>query len=159
MAKQIIRLTESDLHNIIKETVRNILKENIEGENYLFDILNGTFDDVVDVEKNDDFYQCHFIVEGESGEFYNIYANAIYFLTHGMGSNDYDMPNDPDEFDVQLDSIDIKKVDGETSEEIDMFYDGSNEELNNIITQKVYDEIQQMDLEYTDDNDDFYYED
>jgi DNA-binding transcriptional regulator YhcF (GntR family) len=28
--KQVIRLTESDLHNIIKESVKNILKENDE---------------------------------------------------------------------------------------------------------------------------------
>ena len=28
MKKQVIRLTESDLHNVIKESVKNILKEN-----------------------------------------------------------------------------------------------------------------------------------
>ena len=34
MGKQIIRLTESDLHQMVKEAVNKILKENMEGEGF-----------------------------------------------------------------------------------------------------------------------------
>ena len=33
--KRRIRLTENDLHNIIKESVKKVLNEEIEGKNYL----------------------------------------------------------------------------------------------------------------------------
>ena len=39
MARQIIKLTESDLHNIIKESVNKILKEN------LYDYTDGQIND------------------------------------------------------------------------------------------------------------------
>jgi hypothetical protein len=34
--KKIIRLTESDLHDIVKESVNRILKENGEGQNHIY---------------------------------------------------------------------------------------------------------------------------
>lgn len=45
MKQKLITLTESDLHNIVKESVGRILKESIDYENVeVFNVLNDNFD-------------------------------------------------------------------------------------------------------------------
>jgi Cdc6-like AAA superfamily ATPase len=53
MAKKLVRLTESDLHNIIKESVNKVLKEDIslDYKNELKNILNKAFSNLNDNEK------------------------------------------------------------------------------------------------------------
>jgi hypothetical protein len=57
--KQIIRLTEGDLHNIIKESVNKILKENFETEAFSDIYQPHNFSD-----PNKDYYNGYVIVDG-----------------------------------------------------------------------------------------------
>lgn len=59
MKKQIVRLTESDLHNIIKESVNKILKENFETEAFSDVYQPHNFSD-----PNKDYYNSYVIIDG-----------------------------------------------------------------------------------------------
>ena len=156
MTKKIIRLTEGDLHKIIKESIKQILKEDFDNMDYVSDIINGEFDKNQDVEDKDGYYEIYLICEGQSGTFYNIYVDATYTFTHGAKSRDYDVPDDSDEFEIQIEKIIIKKFDEGLNDEIDLNYDNRCEELNDIIKEQVYEKMSYIDLDYTDELDDFY---
>lgn len=75
MKKQIIRLSESDLHRIIKESVNNILKNNYN--------INEAFSDVYQPHNfsdiNKDYYQSYVIVDGTKAVLgnYDNYEEAV----------------------------------------------------------------------------------
>ena len=69
MKKQVIRLTESDLHKIIKESVKNILKEDFYDNMYnLHDFEHFNNDD------NNDYYTAYVVVNNGDGAVLSNYS-------------------------------------------------------------------------------------
>ena len=75
--KQIIRLTEGDLHNIIKESVNKIIRESIKN------VMNEAFSDVYQPhnfsDPNKDYYNGYVIVDGTRAVLgqYDNYEEAV----------------------------------------------------------------------------------
>ena len=106
MKKQIIRLTEGDLHRIIKESVNRILKEDVFNNNNMsmpvFEIENINNIELNNIEGD----VAIFNASGNDGSEYQIYVT--FHTIEGRGtipSHDYDVPDDYDG-----DTIDIVKV-------------------------------------------------
>ena len=143
MGKKIIRLTESDLHNIIKETVKKVIGENVMCENYISDILNGNIK-----EHTFSYYNCRLNYSKDTAllecngvnDYYEITATFDYDVKEGQKSYDYDMPDDPDELYVTLKNVRVITF-NEEGEEIDLKYRGDCEELNDIIENIIYDKL------------------
>ena len=118
MGKVIIRLTESDLHRIVNESVTRILKE--EDNSFLLQVISqkivqkgsiyavngGSNDAQIDLGNGKTAY-IEFIVESDP------------YLQKGMKSGSYDVPDDNDEIIdepiVQVENIEIWMNDGENS--------------------------------------------
>lgn len=104
--KKIIRLTESDFHNLIKRSVERILRE--QDDTFLLQdiaqyiVQRGEID--VNPGEND------LEVELQDGRLvyikYNVLCNP--YLHQGMKSSDYDVPDDPDEI---IDDWDVEIID------------------------------------------------
>lgn len=113
--KKIIRLTESDLHNLVQRSVLRILREE---DNSL--LLQSIAQSIVSQGQLD-------VTAGENeGEFYlqgGDYAYISYnvecdpYMQQGMRSNSYDVPNDDDQIidkpTVEVGSIEFCNRDGE----------------------------------------------
>lgn len=88
MKKRVIRLTESDFINIINDSVRRIIKENIEEnqmEGNLQDVINGLYENGSDTQTIDSEGDCVATLEilGESGIVYfvDVTLNVHYEYT------------------------------------------------------------------------------
>jgi hypothetical protein len=106
MKKQVIRLTEGDLHRIIKESVNRILSEDVFNNNNMsmpvFEIENINNIELNNIEGD----VAIFNASGNDGSEYQIYVT--FHTNEGQGnipSYDYDVPDDYDG-----DTIDIVKV-------------------------------------------------
>lgn len=106
--KKIIRLTESDLHGIVKRSILNILREQndvlllqqIAQKLAQSTIYAKSGENEEDVELQDGMYATiRYTVESDP------------YVRKGMKSHDYDVPNDPDEVidnpNVIVDEIDV----------------------------------------------------
>lgn len=118
MKKVILRLTESDIHNMIRSTVNRMLKEDVLSQgvgefDYKSDILKGRIDGG-HISANDN--EVEFEVIGKSGAEYSIYATVSCDVQRGMRSMDYDVPDDPDECSAKIISLEIAKYDEETND-------------------------------------------
>jgi len=118
MGKQIIRLTESDLHNIIKESVQKVLSEGFNTPSndsmYLDLIADGLqYISKEEIENNPDNVIVPLSDDyDENGK--NIAIISCDFsdnrmLRHGWRSNDRDLPDDPDEFEGECNVV-INKI-------------------------------------------------
>jgi len=104
--RKIIRLTESDLHNLVQRSVERILRE--QDDTFLLQdiaqyiVQRGEID--VNPGEND------LEVELQDGRLvyikYNVLCNP--YLHQGMKSSDYDVPDDPDEI---IDDWDVEIID------------------------------------------------
>jgi len=124
MKKQILKITENELHSIIKESVRHIIKETLSsnGEyDVLKDIMNG------EVMKDRYGYACSIVpyeensygcieVQGVSGNEYNITVYGSGCLKkRGADARwlcsieDY-RPDEPHEFEHFIDKVIIEKI-------------------------------------------------
>lgn len=112
MTKKLIKLTESDLHRIIKESVKKVLKENLYGMNRLqgkelYDRIDEYLSEIGDVEVCR-FYCTDSIIniamnqalgrEGQS-KIFNIMRNLGYKCVNAGGNGKYIMFDF--EFDLQ----------------------------------------------------------
>ena len=110
MKKVVYRLTENDLHNMIKNTVDKILKESIFDNNNMSvdeSIINNI--DNIDINEIND-NEAIFDAYGKDGSNYQIYVS--FYVSEGMGeipSNDYDVPNDFDSDTIEIESVHITK--------------------------------------------------
>ena len=117
MGKVIIRLTESDLHRIVNESVTRILKE--QDDSFILQVVaqqlaqkgsihavNGTNDTDVELGNGKTAY-IEFTVE------------SYPYVQKGMGSGSYDVPSDADEIidspSVYVDKVEIWMNGGENS--------------------------------------------
>lgn len=106
MKKKVLRLTESDLHNIIKRTVQRIIKEDVLNNNNMSmsvsEISNINHIEINEIKDGNAIFNA----SGNDGSEYQIYVT--YYVNEGKGvipSHDYDVPDDYDN-----DTIDIIKV-------------------------------------------------
>ena len=118
MKKQVIRLTEGDLHRIIRSTVNRILKEDVFDNNNMSmshsEIDNINYLDIDTVSDN----EAVFNASGADGSEYQIYVD--YYVSEGMGtipSRDYDVPDDYDEDKIEIISVSMTKWNDMNEEE------------------------------------------
>jgi hypothetical protein len=113
--KKIIRLTESDLHNLVQRSVAMVLQEQQDNNLLLQSIAQSIAQkgrlDVILGENDTD-------IELQGGRFANITFEVIGdpYMKRGMRSNSYDVPDDPDEIidnpTIEVGSIEYCNNDG-----------------------------------------------
>lgn len=124
MKKIIYRLTENDLHNLIKETVTKILKEDVLDNNNM-SVNTSVVNDIDDVELDtidNKANEAVFNGYGKDGSTYQIYAK--FYVSEGEGvipSYDYDVPDDYDADTINISDVHITKW-NEDNEEIEVPY-------------------------------------
>lgn len=115
--KKLIRLTESDLHKVIKRSVSRILKESQET-----DILSQIVQGIMNMGeiKGDSSYENEISdIELDNGNvaFITYEVSDGRYLQRGMSSYDRDVPDDPSEvmgdYDIEVTAIEIYTDDGE----------------------------------------------
>ena len=104
--KKLIRLTESDLHNLVQRSVLRVLRE--QDENFLLQSIAQSLvqqrlvanqgENEIEVQlQGDAIAQITFVVESSP------------YMRQGMKSNSYDVPDDPDEI-VDNPTIEVVEV-------------------------------------------------
>lgn len=150
--KRIIRLTESDLHNFIKRSVERILREQGGDDLLLQSIAQGLVQQQLSVSPGENEAEVELGEDTFAYVKYNVLCSP--YLKQGMRSNDYDVPDDPDEI------IDEPKVE---VIEVDYCQDGDcNPIQDNGIIQKALQnniEVDYSDYNVPSEEDYFYYED
>lgn len=110
--KKIIRLTENDLHSIVKNTLSKVIKEsNNEPIDITEGVISSIWDSNYDFDRWEDGWHREVDFANEAGESYilDIYINRE--VKPGLKSHDYDVPDDPDEINVTLDIDNIRAFD------------------------------------------------
>jgi hypothetical protein len=152
--KKIIRLTESDLRGIVQRSVLRVLQEQNDFGLLLQSIAQSIVQKgEIDVNPGENDLE----VELQDGRLVYIKYNVLCspYLRQGMKSNDYDVPDDPDEIidDWDVEIIDICLYD----------YDDNEVTINdNGIVRKSIKRVLQIDYSNYDapsEEDYFYYED
>jgi hypothetical protein len=152
--KKIIRLTESDLRGIVQRSVLRVLQEQNDFGLLLQSIAQSIVQKgEIDVNPGENDLE----VELQDGRLVYIKYNVLCspYLRQGMKSNDYDVPDDPDEIidDWDVEIIDICLYD----------YDDNEVTINdNGIVRKSIKRVLQIDYNNYDvpsEEDYFYYED
>ena len=159
--KKIIRLTESELHGIIMNAVKKVLRESNEGQQFIQAIADGINtqwnpmyltpgDNEIDIDLGENTTAW---IEFE------LVCNP--YVRSGMKSNDYDVPDDPDEI------VDEPKVEI-TNIVIYFDNDGSEQQItdNGVIQSTIQNKVDNggIEIEYDwgrvpSEEDYFYYED
>lgn len=118
MKKKVLRLTESDLHNIIKRTVQRIIKEDVLDNNNInmtvSEISNINHIEIDTIENGEAIFNA----SGNDGSQYQIYVS--YYISEGMGeipSSDYDVPSDYDGDSIHVMSVTMTKWNDMNEEE------------------------------------------
>ena len=150
--KKIIRLTESDLHNFIKRSVERILREQGGDDLLLQSIAQGLVQQQLSVSPGENEAEVELGEDTFAYVKYNVLCSP--YLKQGMRSNDYDVPDDPDEI---IDEPEVEAI------EVDYCQDGDcNPIQDNGIIQKALQnniEVDYSDYNVPSEEDYFYYED
>lgn len=150
--KKIIRLTESDLHNFIKRSVERILREQGGDDLLLQSIAQGLVQQQLSVSPGENQAEVELGEDTFAYVKYNVLCSP--YLKQGMRSNDYDVPDDPDEI---IDELEVEVI------EVDYCQDGDcNPIQDNGIIQKALQnniEVDYSDYNVPSEEDYFYYED
>ena len=150
--KKIIRLTESDLHNLVQRSVERILREQGGDDLLLQSIAQGLVQQQLSASPGEN--EAEVELDGDTFAYvkYNVLCNP--YLKQGMKSSSYDVPDDPDEI------IDEPKVE---IIEIDYCQDGDcNPIQDNGIIKKALEnniEVDYSDYDVPSEKEFFYYED
>lgn len=115
--KKIIRLTENDLHRLIKNTLSKVIKEsNNEPIDITEGVISSIWDSNYDFDRWEDGWHREVDFANEAGESYilDIYINRE--VKPGLKSHDYDVPDDPDEINITLDIDNIRAFDADGEE-------------------------------------------
>ena len=104
--KRIIRLTESDLHNLIQRSVERILREQGGDDLLLQSIAQGLVQQQLSASPGEN--EAEVELDGDTFAYvkYNVLCNP--YLKQGMRSSSYDVPDDPDEI---IDDWDVEIID------------------------------------------------
>lgn len=137
--KKIIRLTENDLHHIITNVVNRVLKEDMDYENYISDIIHARRIDDASIEfKNSTYDECEMNVIGRSGQEYHLFLSVNGNYSEGRKSFDYDVPDDEPETDYEITDIKISKYDENTNSYIDVPLKGDIYQLTKVLKPHIH---------------------
>ena len=110
--KRIIRLTESDLHNLIQRSVERILRE--QDDNLLLQsIAQGLVQQQLSASPGEN--EAEVKLGGDTLAYVKYSVLCSPYMRQGMRSNSYDVPDDPDEI---IDNPEVEVI------EIDYCQDG-----------------------------------
>jgi hypothetical protein len=102
--KRVIRLTESDLHNLIQRSVERVLRE--QGDTLLLQEIAQYIVQKGGIIANPGENELELYLKDGRQVFIIYIVSCNPYLRQGMRSNDYDVPDDPDEiiddFDVEI---------------------------------------------------------
>ena len=150
--KRIIRLTESDLHNLIQRSVERILREQGGDDLLLQSIAQGLVQQQLSVSPGENEAEVELGEDTFAYVKYNVLCSP--YLKQGTRSNDYDVPDDPDEI---IHEPEVEVI------EVDYCQDGDcNPIQDNGIIQKALQnniEVDYSDYNVPSEEDYFYYED
>ena len=106
--KRIIRLTESDLHNLIQRSVERILREQGGDDLLLQSIAQGLVQQQLSASPGEN--EAEVELDGDTFAYvkYNVLCNP--YLKQGMRSSSYDVPDDPDEI-IDEPKVEIIEID------------------------------------------------
>lgn len=114
--KKIIRLTESDLHNIVQHSVARVLQEQQDTNLLLQSIAQSIAQQRklnVNVGEND----SEFRLQGDRFAYITFEVDCDPYMQKGMRSGDYDVPDDADEIIdepiIEVGSIELCNNEGE----------------------------------------------
>ena len=150
--KRIIRLTESDLHNLIQRSVERILREQGGDDLLLQSIAQGLIQQQLSASPGEN--EAEVELDGDTFAYvkYNVLCNP--YLKQGMRSSSYDVPDDPDEI---IDRPEVEVI------EVEYCQDGDcNPIQDNGIIKKALEnniEVDYSDYDVPSEKEFFYYED
>lgn len=159
--KKIIRLTESELHGIIMNTVKKVLRESNEGQQFIQAIADGINTQWNPMYLTPGGNEIDIDLGENTTAWIEFELVCSPYLRSGMKSNDYDVPDDPDEI------VDEPKVEI-TNIVIYFDNDGSEQQItdNGVIQSTIQNKVDNgsIEIEYDwgrvpSEEDYFYYED
>lgn len=105
--KKIIRLTESDLHNLVQRSVERILREQGGDDLLLQSIAQGLVQQQLNPKPGEN--EAEVELDGDAFAYVKYDVLCSPYLRQGMKSNSYDVPNDEDEIidEPQVEVIEI----------------------------------------------------
>ena len=114
--KKIIRLTESDLHNLVQRSVARVLREE-QDKNLLLQLLAQSIIQQGKQEVIPGENDAEFQLQGNGYAYVTFEVQCDPYMQRGMKSSSYDVPDDPDEIidnpTIEIESIDFYNNDGE----------------------------------------------
>ena len=114
--KKIIRLTESDLHNLVQRSVARVLREE-QDKNLLLQLLAQSIIQQGEQEVIPGENDAEFQLQGNGYAYVTFEVQCDPYMQRGMKSSSYDVPDDPDEIidnpTIEIESIDFYNNDGE----------------------------------------------
>ena len=112
--KKIIRLTESDLHNLVQRSVVRILQED---NSFLLQLIAQSIIQQKQLDVNVGENDGEFRLQGDKFAYITFEVDCDPYMQQGMRSSSYDVPDDPDEIidnpTVVVNSIDYCDGEGE----------------------------------------------
>lgn len=133
--KKILRFTESDLTNLIREHVTRILRENEENGLALQMVAQGIAQKgTIYANEGENDVEVELGDNGIAYVMFNVDSNP--YMHKGMRSNDYDVPDDPDEI-----------VDDYNIEVISIMLDDESEIQDNGIVKKALEGVVEIDYD------------
>ena len=150
--KKIIRLTESDLHNLIQRSVERVLREQGGEDLLLQSIAQGLVQQQLNASPGEN--EAEVELDGDTFAYvkYNVLCDP--YLKRGMRSNSYDVPDDSDEI---IDNPEVEVI------EIEFCQDGDCTPIqdNGIIKKALENniEVDYNNYDIPSENDYFYHED
>ena len=113
--KKIIRLTESELHNLVQRTARRVIRE--QDESLLLQTLAQVIVQQRSVGATVGENDAEFQLQGGRYAYITYSVDCDPYMMQGMKSSSYDVPNDSDEIidkpTVEIGSIEFCDNDGE----------------------------------------------
>ena len=120
--KKIIRLTESELHNLVQRSVKRVLREQQDNDLLLQTIAQSIIRQRsvgAKVGEND----AEFQLQGGKYAYITYTVDSDPYMQKGMRSNSYDVPDDPDEIVdnpiVEVGSIEVYNDEGQSIQILD----------------------------------------
>lgn len=103
--KQLIRITESDIHRMVRNTVNRILKE--QDDSMILQLVAQGLIEKRHVEARDGENTCEVDLDDDTIAIVVFNVRSYPVKKRGWVSNDYDVPDDPDEI---IDNYDVEVV-------------------------------------------------
>lgn len=114
--KKIIRLTESDLHNIVQHSVARVLREE-QDKNFLLQMVAQSIVQQGQLQAKVGENDAEFNLQGGKFAYITFEIDSDPYMQQGMKSSSYDVPNDADEIVdkpmVEIGSIEICNDEGQ----------------------------------------------